>query len=608
MRYRFTATGEPPTGWFHLSASAWRPEGGVLRVHGPAPLAERLVPGTEWLTDGTTTYGARFALRLEPAERIVGFGERFDQLDQRGKRLESVVFDQYKGQGARSYLPMPFAIVVGGGFGFFVDTGHRVRFDVGAELPDLLHVEVDLQPGVGEATLELLLYAGDPADVLAAFLEQVGVPPEPPPWIYRLWMSGNEWNRQERLLAEVERSFEEDIPVGAVVIEAWSDEETFTVFDADAWPDPRAMVDALHDRDVKVLLWQVPLVKPEAVRDTETMIERSYCVQDAEGEPYRNPGGWFHDALLLDVTNDEAVRWWVDRRRHLVEEIGVDGFKTDGGEHAWSPGVRYADGTRGGETNNRYPVLYARAYHELLHSAGREPVTFSRAGYVGSQCYPAHWAGDADSTWSSFRASITAGLTASACGILFWSFDLGGFSGPLPTPELYLRSAAVAALCPIMQYHSEFNFHRQPSRDRTPWNVAEQSGDAQLVSIFRSFVETRELLVGYLAEQARLSLALRRPLMRALFFESDDARVWDFPYQYLLGDGLLVAPVVEAGVTAHPVFVPPGVWADPLTGDVHRGPSVVECPCPVDRLPVFVSEAREDLEPLFSLFQTVEVE
>jgi alpha-glucosidase (family GH31 glycosyl hydrolase) len=367
------------------------------------------------------------------------------------------------------------------------------------------------------------------------------------------------------------------------------------------------VVEALHDLDVNVLLWQIPLVKPEAARDSETMIERGYCVLDADGKPYRNPGGWFNDAMLLDVTNDEAVRWWVERRRHLVEGIGVDGFKTDGGEHAWSPGIRYADETRGGETNNRYPVLYAKAYHDLLRSSGREPVTFSRAGYTGSQCYPVHWAGDADSTWAALRASITAGLTASACGIVFWGFDLGGFSGPLPTSELYLRSAAFAALSPIMQYHSEFNFHRLPSRDRTPWNVAERSGDARVVSIFRSFVHTRERLVPYLTEEARASIAARRPLMRALFFASDDVRVWDFPYEYLLGDGLLVAPVVEEGVTEQVVFLPCGAWVDPLTGEVQRGPCVVERSCPIDRLPVLVSAARQDLDPLVSSFRNTEV-
>jgi 1,3-alpha-isomaltosidase len=585
IRYRFDGGA-----WFEVTAVAWREDGGTLHVVGDRG---RLLPGVTWLTDGELVYAARFALPLEPGERVVGFGERFDGLDQRGKRLESVVFDQYKRQGARSYLPMPFAIVAGGGFGFHVDTSRRVRFDVGASEPDRIVVEVDLEPGEPSPSLTLRLYTGTPAEVQAAFLADTGAPAVPPDWVYRLWMSGNGWNTQQRVLDEVERSLAEEIAPGVVVIEAWSDEATFAAFDANRFPDPRGLVEALHERDVKVLLWQIPLAKREAADDVATMIEHGYCVRDADGEPYGNPGGWFKDALLLDVTNNEAVRWWTGRRRYLIDETGVDGFKTDGGEHAWSPGLRYADGTRGGETNNRYPVLYARAYHDLLRSSGREPVTFSRAGFTGAQLYPAHWAGDQDSTWEALRSVIGAGLTASACGISLWGFDLGGFSGPLPSPELYLRSAAVAALSPIMQYHAELG-----APNRTPWSVAEHSGDEGVVATFREFVHVRERLVGYLAEQARRNV----PLMRALFLVSGDERAWEFPYEYLLGEALLVAPVVEEGRTERDVFLPRGEWVDAASGDVLAGSRVARLSCPLDRLPVLVDARRAD--ELVPVFQT----
>src|SRR5581483_6188001 len=161
---------------------------------GTASLRARVVDeSVRWLMAGGRAYALRFELRLDRGERVVGFGERFDGLDQRGRRVDAAVFDQYKGQGARTYLPMPFAIVVGGSFGFHVDTARRTRFDVGASDPDRIAVEVDL--------------------------DRVGRPTAPPPdWIYRLWASGNEWNTQARVLAELERSEREGIPVGVVVI------------------------------------------------------------------------------------------------------------------------------------------------------------------------------------------------------------------------------------------------------------------------------------------------------------------------------------------------------------------------------------------------------
>jgi alpha-glucosidase (family GH31 glycosyl hydrolase) len=596
VHYRIVA-GEEGTETYAVTVCDWRPDGGALVVDAPAAVRDRLVDASvECLTDGAFRYRLRFALRLDPGERVVGFGERFDHLDQRGRLVDTAVFDQYKGQGARSYLPMPFAIIVGGGFGFHVDTGRRCFFDVGCSMPDRILVEVDLEPGDLTTPIVLHLFAGTPAEVLRTF----AIVDAPPEWIYRLWISGNEWNTQERVLAEVEQAREHGIAVGAVVIEAWSDESTFTVFNHDGWPDPKGMVDALHEHDCKVLLWQIPLAPDEA--DAETMIDRGYCVHHADGSPCRNLGGWFNDAVLLDVTNDEAVEWWLSRRRYLVNEIGVDGFKTDGGEHAWGADLVYADGTRGGETNNRYATLYAAIYHRIA------PVTFSRAGYTGAGAYPCHWAGDADSTWEAFRASITAGLTAGASGIFFWGWDLAGFSGELPTVELYLRAAAMAALCPIMQLHSEFNYHRRPSRDRTPWNLAEQTGDARVIPVFRRFVQLRERLLPYLSAQGSAGVRGGTPLMRALFFEHPaDDNVWRFPYQYMLGDALLVAPVCKEGAERWKVYLPSGEWVDAWTGQRH-GAGVVEQDVPLDRIPVFCDAAHADvLLPLFELAITSEV-
>ncbi len=621
LRYRFHA-GDEATPWFETVGSRWQPDGGSLVIEGDVP-GRLVADSVEWLVADDLAYKLRFAIRIEPGERIVGFGERFDGLDQRGRLVDVAVFDQYKGQGARTYLPMPYAIVVGGGFGFHLDTGRRVHFDVGVSDPSLIRVEVDLEPGERNAELVLRLFAGEPADVLAQFLAATGQPVVPPPWIYRLWMSGNEWNTQAKLLEEVRRSEQEGIPVGAVVIEAWSDEETFVAwngaeyevhadgaphrladftFPADGpWPDPKGMIDELHERDTRVLLWQIPLIEKtngQAGADRDTMVERGYCVQLDGGEPYRNRGWWFPGALMPDFTNPEAARWWTEKRRYLLEELGVDGFKTDGGEHAWGTDLRYADGTHGGETNNRYPVSYGRAYHDLMQSAGVDAVTFSRAGFTGSAGVPCHWAGDEDSTWEAFRASISAGLSAGACGIFFWAWDLAGFSGPVPGGELYLRSTAAAALSPIMQYHSEYNHHRLPSRDRTPWNVAEQTGDARVMPLFRRFVRLRERLVPYLEEQG----ATGRPLMRALFFDAPgDDRVWEFPHQWLLGDHVLVAPVVEPDVATLPVYLPAGDWVEAWTGERFSGETTVDCATPLDRIPVFIAAARaEALLPCFT--------
>ncbi len=644
LSYRFVGDGgRQRTRRFEVVVAGWTSSGGRLVIDPPGAAGGRLVPGSiAWLRAEAGPIRVRFALRLEPEAHVVGFGERFDRLDQRGRRLDAVVFEQYKHQGNRTYLPMPFAIVLpggeaggtggsgeAGGWGFHLRTSRRTWFDVGETDPDRLWIEVELDPDEPEPVVGLALYDGRPVDVLAGFLGETGAPRLPPDWVFRPWMSANEWDTQARVRAEVERSLELGIPAGVVVIEAWSDETTFAAFrdaryeihpdgaphrladftfPADgAWPDPKGLADWLHGLGIRLLLWQIPLLKArpapsgQARADRDTMIARGYGVREADGRPYRNRGWWFPGALLPDWTNPEAKAWWLAKRRYLVEEVGVDGFKTDGGEHAWGHDLRYADGTRGDLSNNRYPVLYAAAYHELLASCGREPVTFSRAGFTGAPSYPCHWAGDEDSTWEAFRASIMAGLTAGASGVFFWGWDLAGFSGEIPSAELYLRAAAMACFCPIMQYHSEFNHHRRPSRDRTPWNTAERTGDPRVIPVYRRFARLRERLVPYLVEQARRSLETGRPLMRALLFDwPDDPAIWDHPLQYLLGDALLVAPVTEPAAERWRIYLPAGRWVDAWTGQQLEGPGLVERAVPLDVIPVYIiADEADRLRALF---------
>jgi alpha-glucosidase (family GH31 glycosyl hydrolase) len=242
----------------------------------------------------------------------------------------------------------------------------------------------------------------------------------------------------------------------------------------------------------------------------------------------------------------------------------------------------------GAETCNRYPVLYTAAYHRFARQHRPEAITFSRSGFVGSQASPCHWAGDEDSTWAAFRHSILAGLNAGLSGISFWGFDLAGFSGEIPSAELYMRAAAVAALCPIMQYHSEYRAPGMPNRDRTPWNIAERTGDPRVVDVYRRFAQLRLRLIGYISAQAQRSAGAGLPLMRAMPLAFPrDTEVHHYIYQYLFGDDLLVCPVVRPGVVEWEVYLPEGDWYDAWTGAVVSGGRRLLYPAPIDRPPVF---------------------
>jgi alpha-glucosidase (family GH31 glycosyl hydrolase) len=590
-------------------------EGATLRIT-PDADSKPVLPsgpelrGVEWLTDGSRARRVRLTFHSQPDEAFFGLGERFNALNQRGNVLDIRCYEQYKSQGKRTYIPIPFLLSLAG-YALFVDSRRWMQFDLAASSGDCWSLEADLDLQEG---LRLQWFSGsDPIDLISQFTRQTGPAKLPPDWAFGLWMSANEWNSQGRVLREVQKSLDLGIPPSVVVIEAWSDETTFYIwndaqyqpkagsetfqlsdftFPAEGkWPDPKGMIDWLHQHNVKLILWQIPALKILEAPHAQHEADRAYFEQQGFG--VRNPDGslhrirpfWFRGGYIWDVTNTAGCVWWLNKRRYLLDEMGIDGFKTDGGEHLWGASTRFADGRRGHELWNEYPQRYTQRYYEFANRY-REALTFSRSGHVGSQRSPAHWAGDENSTWDAFRHTILAGLSAGISGIPFWGWDIGGFSGELPTAELYLRGAAMATFCPIMQYHSEYNQHREPARDRTPWNIQAYSGDDRVVGIFRSFVALRHALLPYILQEARHSASTGEPMMRAL--KLLDRRASD--YQYLFGGDLLVSPVTEPGAATWKVYLPAGTWYDLWTKEPVTGPTEITAPAPLDRIPVFIRE------------------
>lgn len=554
----------------------------------------------------------RLGLDVRPDEEFYGAGERFSSLGYRGSRLDCWVFNQYRDQGLKTYIPLPFWQSTGG-WGLRVlspgysETGFCDRVD------GLVEVEAD----VDGATGGFRFYAGQSWDIVRGYLAETGMPSLPPRWTFGPWMSSNNWDNQALTLEQARLTKELGLPATVLVLEQWSDEATFYVFNdavydrrpgteafalkdfrfpADGrWPDPRAMVTELHRQGLKVILWQAPVMKymdglPHAQRDADeaAMIEQGWGLKHSDGRPYRIPDfEWFKRSLVPDFSNAEAADWWLSKRRYLFDEVGIDGIKTDGGEGVYGRDVTDSQGRTGDVLRNRYPVEYIGAFHRFVQErTGANGVTFSRAGFEGAQTMPAHWAGDERSTFESFRNSVRAGLTAGLSGLPFWGWDLGGFNGEVPDAELYLRGAGMAAFCPLMQYHAESKGEK--NRDRTPWNIAERSGDPRVIPAYRKFAQARMNLLPYLWAEAQHTAATGEALMRALWTEvPDDPAYRPIDDEYLLGRNLLVAPVVHQGQTQRTVVFPPGRWVPLFGGAAVDGPSVRLVEAPLDEVPVW---------------------
>lgn len=525
-----------------------------------------------------------------------GMGEKYDHLNQKGHVVVNEVQEKFCFQGDKTYCPTPF-FWTDTGFGLYVDTRETTTFAFGED-----SIEITLPK-----TAEVVLFSGSPETILREYMSLFGSAVLPPEWILGVWVSANRWNSQKDVEALLEKLKKYDFPASVVVLEAWSDEATFYIwngarytpvphgqalryedfdFSLSPWPNPKGMVEKLHAQGLKLLLWQVPVYKkqgneevpnPQNDLDKEDAVDRRLCITLPDGTPYTIPkGNWFSGSMVPDFTNPETVKSWFQKRQYLLD-IGVDGFKTDGGEFIHTPEARFFDGSTGKEGVNCYAREYTERYRDFV---GSSRVIFSRAGFAGQHTVPCHWAGDQQSQNGELRSVLRAGLSAGASGILFWGFDLGGFAGALPSLDLYRRATRMACFCPIMQWHSEPDGGQfrelmpgcEGNNERSPWNMAESYNTPAFLEEMRYWHKLHEALRPYLWETAQNCVRNSKPFMRPLVYEwPHDPVAVQCEDEYLLGETLLIAPLLEENDTSRQVYLPEGVWQDFFTGKEYTG-------------------------------------
>lgn len=568
-----------------------------------------------WMTDGNDIITkVRSGFSSPSNEQFLGFGERYNGIAKRGQVMETYVYNQYRNQGDRTYMAVPFFYSTNG-YGLYVNSTYYSKFDMASSNQNKYFFEVDTK-GDASGKLDYYFISGQTADeVIGGYTAITGLPQQMPKWAFGLWMSANEWDRQSEVLGAMTNAVNYDIPASVVVLEQWSDENTFYIWNeatysakngAEAfsstdfnygskWPNPKAMVDALHDNNMKVLLWQVPIQKSTSYQyeqkdnDEAYMISQGYAVKNGDGSPYRIPeNGWFGNSLLLDFTNQEAVNWWMSKRGYLFDDIGIDGFKTDGGEMVWGKETTFSDGTKGPEMRNKYPNDYIKGYNDFAQAKTGEGVTFSRAGTSGVQKTGAFWAGDQESSFAAFKEAVSAGINSGVSGIPFWGWDLAGFTGNFPSAELYKRSTSMSTFIPIMQFHSEKN-NPSPSEERSPWNVQERTGDTSVIPMFSKYANIRMNILPYIYSESVVSANTGAPMMRAMALDfSEDVNTYTLDEQYMFGHNMLVAPILQEGQTTKDVYLPEGEWVDFFNNALSTGGVTKSYYANVDQIPVFV--------------------
>lgn len=554
--------------------------------------------------------GASLTIRLQ-YNGAYGMGEKFDSLNQKGHHVVNQVTEKFCFQGDKTYDPAPF-FWTDTGFGLYVDTCKTSEFDF---REDEIHVILPEEA-------DLVLFEGKPKSILREYMSLFGPAMLPPEWALGIWVSANRWNKQEDVEELLEKLSAYDFPASVIVLEAWSDEATFYIwngasykpkpdgspfsladfdFSGSPWPNPAGMIRQVHAAGKKLLLWQAPVYKQlepvekpnrQNATDWKEAIDKGFCVHLSDGTPYHIPEGkWFPGSMVPDFSNPAARESWFGKRQYLLD-MGIDGFKTDGGEFIHSPDAHFFDGSSGQEGVNRYPRDYTQSYRDFI---GSERVLFSRAGFSGQHTVPCHWGGDQQSQNQELASVLKAGLSAAASGILFWGFDIAGFAGPLPTLDLYRRATQMACFCPIMQWHSEPDGGQfrelmpgaEGNNERSPWNMAQIYNAPEFLDEMRYWHKLHEQLRPYLWETAKRCVTESKPLLRPLVYEwPEDSNVLYCQDEYLLGNDLLVAPLLEENAHSREVYLPQGTWTDFFSGKIYTGNQTIVIDAG-DKLPVF---------------------
>lgn len=567
---------------------------------------------SRFLTDGKFMYDIELIFKRKQGENFYGLGEHYDSLElSAGSPYYIYVFDQYKVQQKRGYAPIPF-VFSNMGFGLFLNSGFRTKVVLSEDT-----ISFTIQ------TLGTILTSNNfnaklwvdlkPSEIISDFYKIVA-PELPPIWVFGPWVSANEWNTQEKVEKTLEKLRALDLPTSVLVIEAWSDEQTFYIFNGaeykpkkgcdsfklkdfifrPPWPDPKAMIDRLHSQGIKLLLWQIPVLKHEVKpieqhkNDIDFVEKKGYVVKKNNGENYRIPKGrWFEESLVIDFFNVEAAEWWKKKREYLIKGLGIDGFKTDGGEHLWGRNTQVFQNKSASEARNIFPEKYFETAKELI---GRNRILFSRSGYINSPKSTLFWVGDEDSTFEAMRSNLISGLNVSLSGNPFWGWDIAGFSGELPDPELYRRAVQLAVFTPIFQFHSEAPGDPVPSAERSPWNISNYWNEPEVLNEYKELVSLRMCLVPYIYMEAKNSVLKGVPLTTPVQLKFLDSKFSKESLAFMFGEEFLVIPVLESKIKRMKIFLPKGRWLNFWTGKWYEGNAIINTNIFENRIPVFVKE------------------
>ncbi len=574
------------------------------------PILDASYIGLRWHGELPHGFKVKNVKKAPAEEAYFGLGEYSGPLNRRGSTIQMWNSDAFSWQENQSPLYMSFPFYYGvrpaagdqpaTAYGLFFNNPSRSVFRMGTEADD----QVSFEGGDGQ--IDYVFFGGGPdhtmADVLADYTDLTGRPAMLPKWAFGYHMS--KWSYDEHDVRNVVQQFRNhDIPLDAIYLDIdYFDQDADDHYDDDlfqltwnhTFPNPAGMTDDCREAGVHVVAMVEPWLVPSDPKYTEAE-QLGYFVKDNQGSTVLTDL-WFGPGSWLDFTEGGTRSWWRSRVGSFMQSYGIDGIWNDLNETADDGqiplnGLYSLDGRYGRDSinsarwhqnvKNTHAIYETSTSYAALQDAHPEkrPFVLSRGGFPGIQRYAAGWSGDNIADFQHLRHNIRVGTSVMMSGLVNFGHDIGGFVHST-TPELLARWHEWGALNPFFRNHyGKYDVAKEPYLYDGIYRNA----------MIRS-IRLRYELMPYLYTLAHQSTVNGTPMNTPTVFHfPDDANTFrENDYDFMIGPGLLAAPVYQQGSDVRWIYLPDGAdWYrfDDDTRLAGGGYHLVDAP--IGRIPLF---------------------
>lgn len=538
-------------------------------------------------------YQLSILFESNPIEKIYGMGQyQMNRMNLKGCSLELA--------HRNSQASIPF-YVSSLGYGFFWHNPAIGKVHFGLNETEWL--------SESSKQLDYWITSGDsPAEIVKEYGEATGKVPMMPEYGLGFWQCKLRYSTQEELLSVAREYKARKLPIDVIVIDFfhWPQMGDFR-FNEEFFPDPKAMTEELKELGIELMVSIWPQIALES-ENYEEMKQKGLLVSSEHGVDVQMQFGG--DSVFFDATNPDSRDYVWNKCKDNYYQYGIKIFWLDEAEPEYKTydfsNYRYYEGTNL-QIGNMYPQKFSQTFYEGQTKAGQENVVnLVRCAWAGSQRYGALvWSGDIHSSYSDFRKQICAGLHMGIAGIPWWTTDIGGFGGGDPKDpdfrDLLVRWFQYGTFCPVMRLHGDRfpqkELYSSTGRKEMHTGAANEvwSFGEEVYEVLTKFMKIREMLRDYTRGVMKEAHEKCSPVIRTLFYEfPEDKFTWDIDDQYMYGEDILVAPIVELNSTKRNVYLPIGAtWINAHDGKAYQGGKKYIVNAPINTLPIFLREGKQ---------------